>query len=963
MQTIRRKNVTIVVFTSDMKVYNCSAPMSQSATAQRVLCTAMLSFLSLSALAEPSESPPQALPQGESAEAQPARTDLAEKNPQLMETVEVRGQRASNTQAVADKRSTAQIMDAISADDTRQLPDTTVAETVRRIPGVSVTFNNDNVHGRDEAERPVIRGLDARYNNSTLDGAPLASPDANNFTTGAGSSATRGARLDLLPTSMIQRLEVFKSWTPDLDPNAVGGSVNIATRSAFANGGNTVLDVNAALGHVSDHGKPFSDDSLPRRADGTFATTFGGGRFGVVLAADYQKIDTDTFNTATTDTVYYNWYTTSGAKVIDPAQSNGYAIPQNFKHFWFQDSRERQGYTLKLEAKPVDSLYTYVSAGRYEAHQVETRNENFLSITASGTPTPTAQTASSGSFGKAEAEVGYLNGPIDRATQMLQLGGDWHLSEDRVLSLHYSDSRATFNENTPMVKYIFGTVYNAASSPGTAARPGLAFNYDTSGFAPSFALQDPSQWTHLQNWTGFYWRQVLRQSHNKVDDTRLDYRQNLDPGSQGPGFALGFAFRDNSYHFNYDQSDYYPTTAALTLADAYRSSGLTVPASGGLPYLTIDGNAAWRLFNTNPSLFRANAAGNIQNSLQDDYTYDEKIKAGYAMVGYNIEKWHGLMGFRYDRADVEATAWQKVTSQANGLSWQPVLASSEYHNILPSALLTYDVTGDLKARFAATRTIGRPDYGYYAPRASTVENPDGTLTINNGNPNIQPRRSTNLDASFEWYLGRSGMLSAALFNKQIKNEIYVANLSNQQVPYADGTVRTATLSTPENAADARMRGVELTAIVNSFDFVNHDLANLGLSTNYTLLQGRFGVVNANGTTREIDRMLGQPNYIWNVTLFYTPGPADLRLAWNHTGSSLRAVDTSGYWQDVFWKDRQQLDFSARYRMPADCSLFFEATNLTREPVTSLTGPNRNLLKDTYIVGRTFWAGITWTPAF
>src|SRR5262249_750904 len=151
-------------------------------------------------------------------------------------------------------------------------------------------------------------------------------------------------------------------------------------------------------------------------------------------------------------------------------------------------------------------------------------------------------------------------------------------------------------------------------------------------------------WTNLQNWQGFYWRQVLRQSHNKVDDTRIDYRQNLDSDSRGLGFALGAAFRDNSYHFNYDQTDYYPGAAGPTLADAYRPSGVAVPYSGGLPYLTIDGDAAWRTFSANSSLFKTNPATRTQNSLQDDYTYDEKIKAGYAMAGYTIDKWHGLLG-------------------------------------------------------------------------------------------------------------------------------------------------------------------------------------------------------------------------------------------------------------------------------------------------------------------------------
>lgn len=916
----------------------------------RLLCTALGS--TVFALSTPAVATEDAVPAADSNDSQ------------ALETIEVHGQRASNTGAIADKQTKLQIVDVISADDTRHLPDITVAQTIRRIPGVSVSFNDDNVHGRDEAERPVIRGLDARYNNSTLDGGALAAPDANNFTTGSGSSGTRGTRLDLLPTSMIQSLEVYKTWTADLDPNAVGGSVNIATLSALSNPGATTLDVNVAAGNVTNHGKPYHDDGLPKRADGTIATTFGPeSRYGLVAAGDFQKIDTYTYNTATTDTVYYNWFTNAGKKVTDPSLSNGFPIPQNFKHFWFQDSRLRKGITLKLEAKPIDSLYAFASAGRYQSHQVETRNENFLSITPGTTPSPTNQTATSGSFAAGEAEVGYLHGPIDRLTNMLQTGVDWRLTDKQVLSLHQSDSRASFNENTPMVKYIYGTVYSKTASPGTAAQPGLAFNYDTSGFDPSFALQNPPNWTNLQNWQGFYWRQVLRQSHNAVDDTRLDYRVNLSPHAAGFGFAAGLNYRENSYHFNYDQADYYPTATGFSLADANGNSGLLLPYGGGVPYLMVNGDAAWQSFNNNRAAFSTTAATNTQNSLQDDYTFFEKIKGAYTMLGYNTDTLHGLLGVRYDSADVDTSAWNKVTNPDKSISWQQVPAEASYHNFLPSATLTYDLREDLKLRFGATRTIGRPDYGYYAPRTSVGLNTDGSVSITEGNPHIEPRRSTNLDASFEWYLGRTGMVSAAVFNKKIEDEIFVATQSNLQVAIGNGQTATGSISRPENASGARMRGFELNAVINSFDFVHPWLSGFGISSNYTYLSGRLDVIDADGKVRELDRMIGQPGYVANVTGFYTLGPVDLRLAWNHTGMSLRAVDTTGSWQDVFWKDRQQLDFTARYRIIESWSVFVEGTNLTREPVTSVTGPGRNLLKDSYSLGRTLWLGTTWTPKF
>ncbi|MEB1632548.1 TonB-dependent receptor plug domain-containing protein, partial [Xanthomonas campestris pv. campestris] len=135
---------------------------------------------------------------------------------QTLDAMQVTGVRRANAAAVESKRAATNITDVISATDVRALPDSTIVEALRRVPGLSVLPATDNEHPRDEAATPVLRGLGPSYNNVTIDGLTIASPGTPNGTLG---SITRGVRLDLLPASMVSELQVVKTFTADLDPN------------------------------------------------------------------------------------------------------------------------------------------------------------------------------------------------------------------------------------------------------------------------------------------------------------------------------------------------------------------------------------------------------------------------------------------------------------------------------------------------------------------------------------------------------------------------------------------------------------------------------------------------------------------------------------------------------------------------------------------------------------------------
>lgn len=866
-----------------------------------------------------------------------------------LETVTVSGQRLASRRAIASKQASTRIMDSVAADDVQQLPDSTVAETLRRIPGASVTFNNDNVHGRDEAERPVLRGLDARYNNTTVDGLGIASVDSN---------TVRGARLDLLPSSMIDRLEVFKTWTPDLNPNAIGGSTNVVTRSAFAKGGGFHASMSLAAGNVSNHGEPFSDDGLPKKGEFSISNTWGAdNQYGFSVGAYKERVDTYTVGHATTDSVYYNYFSNTGTKVTDPSLSNGYAVPQNNKYFWFQDSRERQGITGKLEAKPSADLSGFITFGNYQTTLKETRNENYISTTLSGTPL--GQTANSGRFATGEAELGYSDQPQKRTTNVLQLGGDWSFQGDQQLSFRHGWSKASSTEIRTMYKYIQGLKFNGSGKlPSTTDVASLANTYNMVNGQPVIYLTNPANWTDASKWLADYYRDGSNiQMDNRLDDTRLDWKKNLDEESKGWGVGAGLGRTMNRFNYDSNQFDQGPSRAGLTAEGILSVTNSILPSSGGLPLLIIDPAKARQQLVNNPGYMTANNVTNTAQFLQDDYTFKELLQSAYVMTGYNTQKSRSLFGVRYDMSDIATTGNQSVTKSGIA-SWAPVSASASYHYLLPSFSTSYDIEKNLKVRAAVAKTIGRPDFSFYAPRISVSEANDGTLSVSKGNPDIKPRESINLDLSVERYL-RDGLISLAVFDKKIDNEIYTATATNQPYLYSDGTTRSATISQPQNSSGAHVTGIEVGFLLNSLQDIHPKLSNFGLSSNLTWMKGKLDVTKTDKSVRSIDRLLGQPDAIANLSIFYIDKGLEARLAFNYTGKSLRAVDVNAPWNDVFWKERSQVDFSTRYRWNKSLTIFAEVKNLTSKGVTSLTGVNRDLLKDTYLVSRTFWLGAKW----
>lgn len=878
----------------------------------------------------------------------------------------VTGIRRANNIAIETKRRAINIVDAIGSNEARALPDTTIVESLRRIPGLSVIPVTDNEHPRDEAATPVIRGLGPAYNNVTIDGLPVASPGTPNGTLG---SIARGVRLDILPTSMISQLQVVKSFTADLDPNAVGGAVNIVTRSAFEGGGKPFLTAEAAVGHASDVSKPADQKDPGYRFVATGSTTFGPDHiFGVTVSANYQTLSNFTDNHATTDTVYENYYDNAGNRVTaNNNLGNGIPVPQQDKYWYVQDRRDRWAVTGKLETRPSDHFDAFVSAGYYFFEDRLDRNETI--IDGINWTKVLNQTPTSGTYPGGGLQIGYSKIDIKNRTRLVQAGVNWRPDDRQVLSLKAGYSYATYNENYYQIKYDTGVVQaapNGTSAASQVALPGYGFNYDTSRFDHSFNLA-PTAYYNYANYTLLYYRpNVHRVSQDKVATVRGDYAFNRGAEDRGFGLAAGASYTDDRPRFNLDRTELDPNTnaAPLTLASALGPGGAPLRYNqSGLYMLTIKGPTAIQQITSLPAN-ALNSTNQYNFSNQDDFEHREKIFGAYGLVSYRSDAISVEAGLHFDDTHQSTVGRLLVTGV-----FTPAPTASHYSYALPSGIVTWHATRALDVRGAISQTIGRPSYDSYAARSSItfannsdIGNPNApNVIVNLGNPNLTPRKSTNYDLSADYVLSSryGGIISIAGFYKDIQNEIF--NSSTLGYTYNGVNYVNALVTTPANASSSSIKGLEFNAVINSLGFIHPLLTGFGVSGNLALLSGRLKVPLTAGGTRTLKNLVSQPDNTVNATVFYSLNGLELRAAYNHQGRALRAILNDIPSQDLYFRKRNQVDLSATYTLRNGLALFVQASNVTHERLTSLTGLNKNLLKDSYSIPTTYWAGIRFTP--
>ncbi|MQS00243.1 TonB-dependent receptor, partial [Gluconobacter aidae] len=550
----------------------------------------------------------------------------------------------ANRDFTSSKRYSAQIIDTLSAEQIRTVPDLSVVEAARRIVGISVMPSTDDNRSDNNIENITIRGLDNSYNLITIDGAQLAS--ANN--------TYRGARLDLIPSSMLGELQVLKTVDAYNDPQGIGGQVNMVTKNAF-DYGNT-FDTQLLGGWNNLAGSVVQPMHENWRVDGTLTRVFGRNKeFGFVLSGNYQELHSATHAILPGDSSGdgWNYYTTSGTSVGSPTNTDavaatGHAVPVRSQDYAFDDAYRRYSLTGKFQYRPSHRFDLSVFGGYFHTLDQETRNEA-LSMP-SGTWTQGA-TPDTGSVTTGQYQFGITQQPETQRTWFVNGKIHYDINDRMHLNFLATDSIAWDDSYRTMIKYNTGMNENTNK---TTYQSNYGYSYTLDNGAPSIYLNDLTAANNADNYNPRYWRFYGFHVKNDVRFLRGDWRWDV-----GHGFWMNAGVTQTMTHVTNSETytQWIPKDAAAAaeignMDQVLAAKTLTMESAPGLKYLTLNYQEALEKLLNNKSLFKT--TNTISTTKPAYYHMQESITAAYFQTG-----WHNRFvslqgGFRWDhtRADI-----------------------------------------------------------------------------------------------------------------------------------------------------------------------------------------------------------------------------------------------------------------------------------------------------------------------
>ncbi len=661
-----------------------------------------------------------------------------------LDRIEVRAQLESQLRAVDLKRSSDAIEDAVSSDALGQYPDKNVAESLQRLPGVSVT--------RDQGEGRfvVVRGLDANLNSVSIDGIAVGTPE----------DSSRAAPLDVIPSDSTERLRVVKSPTPDMPGDAIGGAILVESASAFDREGRSLR------GKIEGSHQQLSGHTSPKAAinySEVFADTFG-----VALGVNYQNRRFESDNTE----VEYD-----GEDDAVP----GDVTAINLQHRKYEIERKRIGANLNLDWRPSEDSRYYLRTLYSRFDDAETRQRTIFNFEDADMVATGADQFRLDDLPSDAIQKRMRYRTKEENTFAASLGGENRLSSAVV------DYKVGYTKTEERVDDEMEARFELDADD-------LSGTLDQRSRLPRYTLSN-TEW--MDNSNIAYDRMIL--SPKRVDDNEHSAQVNVRFDADNASYKIGLLGRWRERDVDVNEVELRRGPAIdldswTTSAPEHRHGSLGQGMSSALMRRYWAANSG--LYSARPQETGANAV----TSLEEDYTASEDIFATYAMGTWDIGALRIIGGVRVENTQFSAVGNQvDVAEDERSFTVTPRVANSSYTNVLPGLHLRYDAADDWVLRASANKTVSRPSFGDISPRVGYSR---GDEEVRLGNPELDPYESTNLDLSLEKYLGSTGIVSLGLFHKSIDG--YIVETVRQNDPAYEGFDVTQAV----NGDKAKVRGAE-----------------------------------------------------------------------------------------------------------------------------------------------------------
>ena len=767
-------------------------------------------------------------------------------------TAQAEGQVAAINQQIASNT----IVNVVSAARIQELPDANVAESVGRLPGVSL------LRDAGEGQQVVVRGLSPEFTKITINGEQVPATELEG----------RGVDISMVAPEMLDGIEVYKAATPDRDADAVAGTVNLSLKGASA-APSLSLRVRSSYTSQQEEIGPFKVDlSASRR--------FFSSKLGVLTTASIDRADrsSDVFNAS-----YFVKREATEGELEAPIAISELNLNDRL------ETRDRYGLSTVLD-------YTWNEKHRITATNLvswldrdEVRRDKQYNI---------SLFTVYHRYRERDINVGVVSSSLYGEHEVGPLDIDWRASRSSSLQKTPFSHRTQFTELSAFLDASVNDELGPEFIPATAKNDVFSTYLNNGRFETERSEErDYTATVDL--------KLPLRFSsgingHIKAGGKYLNKLRNADENQTGRSFHAGEG------------------NGPLDVIAAF--GGLTQVPDGRISIndflgpdhdfgnfldgqyeinVSIDQEMTEQIYELMGPTYRITPSANF-----NDYEYREAISAGYFLTELHLTpRLMILPGVRYEYTDTEYTAITGSVPNDDTIAFeefnpanygQDTTATNDYGLWFPMVQLRYKITDWMDLRLARTRTLSRPAYNFLTP--SELIRFDNF--VRRGTPLAEPSTSTNYDAFLSFYGNKIGLFTIGGFLKEIDNLIYlrtktILNPAEEDLP---NSVRGLPLTEPVNNESAtKIRGLEVEWQAN-FTFLPPPFRGLILYANYarifsetryprTILERQteppFRVVAVD--TFRVGRMPNQASHIANVSLGYDQGGFSGRISMLYQG--------------------------------------------------------------------------------
>ncbi len=766
-----------------------------------------------------------------------------------VQKVTVSGIRASVRSALSVKENSNSMVEVVASEDIGKLPDTTIAESLARLPGLAAGLDRGN------ASQIVARGMGERFIGATLNGRELASSEPN-----------RAVRFEQFPSESLSGAIVYKTQNADLVEGGVASSIDLQTVSPLKYTGRQASLKADALYYPE--ARDLDTKAVRPRLGGIYIDQYADRNVGVALAFSYQK-------QPSVEKRKNHWGFNEDHSADIDGDGKVDKTPWGFETELKRGTNERGSVLGKVEWKaspdamltadvyyaknkirePAMSHWTG-DLGNWDGWQsanysnLDIRNGYVVGATVKNVGLTTNSTLWTQDMDNLAAG---LNGKFNL--------GDWKVDADIATSSAGRDSQwrdvRQFSQNNGTIKWAF---------TGDEDQD-FSFSHDSGNPA---AFGNPTLYVDTDGHVD-----------DRLSSAQLSAWRPLDAGVVSRiKFGARFADREKKYH---------QTTWNLASSNALPASAYeTVNVSGFAPFIVLKDftGAATSLWGG--GAFSPDGRTQTANDLLAGWKVKEKNSSVYAQADLEGElfgkTFRGNAGVRVVHTKQTGTGMESI----NGAAPTAAEGGASYTRVLPSVNLIFNLDQAQKqqVRFSVARAMSRaPMDEMRASRQLAIDTNPGSqqpITGSAGNPGLLPMMSNQVDLSWQYYFDKGSLLSAGVFYKKVSDYIGITT---------DNTTvngRAATLTRSVNGKGGNVRGLELVA-QHAFTSLPAPFDGLGVAANFS-----YNDSDIKEYTNDYP-MVGLMKRNGGLTLWYEKAGYEARLSANYHSAFVRMPRwTAGY---------------------------------------------------------------------